>query len=61
MSGTYLIFKRDDTEALCFVEVVEGLEFVRKRLMQLTESQPGSYLVYDPTNARFEEPFKKSA
>jgi len=61
MNGPYLIFKRSETDKLSFVEVVQDFNLVEIRMTHLAESEPGSYLIYDPSNARFEGPSKKSA
>lgn len=61
MSGTYDIFKKTENEEPVWVETVIGMHQVKKRLMKLASLKPGTYLIYDPTEAQFIEPFKKSA
>jgi hypothetical protein len=61
MSGPYLIFKRNEADKLSFVEVVQDFDLIEPRLTHLTGTERGSYLIYDPSNARFEGPFEQSA
>jgi hypothetical protein len=56
----YDIFKKMPGNSPIWVEAVEGLEQVRKRLGQLPSALPGEYLVYDPASQKFIEPFDES-
>jgi len=58
----YDLFTEDATGAFIWVETVIGLDDVKKRVVELTISDPSrKYLVYQPTKAKFIEPFAKSA
>ena len=61
MSRAYNLFKEDENGAPIWVETVIGLDHVKERLEELARSQPGKYLIFNPTDAKFVEPFKKSA
>ena len=61
MSQAYDLYNENENGNRIFVETVIGLNQLKKLLIRLTASQPGKYLIYDPTRARFVEPFTKSA
>ena len=61
MTRSYDLFKEDEIGTPIWVETVIGLHDLKKRLMKLTALKPGRYRIYDPTEAQFVEPFKKSA
>jgi hypothetical protein len=61
MGDAYDIFMKDNNDDPVWVETVIGLHQVKKRLMKLSALKPANYLVYDPTERRFIEPFRKSA
>ena len=58
---TYDLFKQNEAGQAVFVETVVGLNGLKKRLMKLSSLKPGTYVIYDPTEGKFIEPFKKSA
>ena len=60
MNRAYDLFKDDEAGKPSWVETVVGLDQLKKRLMKLSAVKPGKYLVYDPTEAKFVEPFTKS-
>ena len=58
----YDLYKRDDEEGKnIWIETVIGLDDLKQRLEKLSSLKPGTYLVYDPTQAQFIEPFGESA
>jgi hypothetical protein len=57
MIQAYDLFKEDERGTRIFVETVIGMHQAKKRLMKLTSLKPGKYRIYDPTEARFVEPF----
>jgi hypothetical protein len=61
MGDAYDILMKDNNDDPVWVETVIGLHQVKKRLMKLSALKPANYLVYDPTEQRFIEPFRKSA
>jgi hypothetical protein len=61
LSDTYHVFKQNENGRPIFVETVVGLHDLKKRLMTLSSLKPGKYMVYDTTEAKVIEPFKKSA
>jgi hypothetical protein len=62
MNKAYDIFKEEDESGgRTFVETVFGLHQMKKRLMKLTAMNLGRYSAYDPTGARFVQPFKELA
>jgi hypothetical protein len=61
MSKSYDLFKEDEGGRRIFVETVIGLGQMKKLLVKLSVLNPRKYLIYDPTEAQFVEPFKKSA
>jgi hypothetical protein len=61
MAKTYELFKDDESGKRSWVETVVGPDQLKKRLMKLTALKPATYLVYDPVEAKFVEPFTKSA
>ena len=61
MGDTFDVFRKDEGGAPIFVETVVGVHQLKKRLMKLSSLKPATYLVYDPTEAKFVEPFRKSA
>lgn len=61
MSDAYDIFRKDGNGDPVWIETIVGRHQVKKRLMKLSSLKPGNYLVYDPTEQRFIEPFEKSA
>ena len=58
MGDSYDLFKQNDVGEPDFVETVVCLKDLEKRLMEFSSFKPGTYLVYDPTSAKFIEPFK---
>jgi len=44
-----------------WIEAVEGLEQLKRRLSRLPPAFPGEYLVFDTANQQFLEPFDESA
>ena len=61
MNDAYCLFKRDENGAPIGIDTVLAFKQVKKRLIKLSSIRPGSYLVYDPTKAKFVELFRKSA
>jgi hypothetical protein len=61
MGDAYDLFRQNDNGEPVWVETVVSLPNLKKRLMKLSSTKPGIYLVYDPTEGKFIEPFKKSA
>ena len=61
MRRAYDLFKDDKDGKPIWIETVIGLDQLKKRLMKLIALKPAQYLIYDPTEAQFVEPFKKSA
>jgi hypothetical protein len=59
--ATYDIFRKTSPQDATWVETVTGLEHAKKRLIKLASTSPGAYLLYDPRNAQFIEPFAESA
>jgi hypothetical protein len=57
----YDIFKKMPGDSPIWIEAVEGLEQVKKRLGQLPSASPGEYLVYDPASRSFIETSGPSA
>jgi hypothetical protein len=60
MSDTYDVYRQNGNGDRIWVETVIGMDQLKKRLMKISSIKPGIYLVYDPTEARFLEPFAKS-
>ena len=58
MSKTYILFQIDEDGTIVAVDKAIGLRQVKKRLMNLTALNRRQYLIYDPTEAKFVEPFK---
>lgn len=58
---TYDIFRKTSDQAATWVESVTGLEQAKKRMLRLASTTPGAYLLYDPRQAAFIEPFADSA
>ena len=61
MNGSYDLFKQTENGEPVWIETVVGLQNLKKRLMKLSSIKPATYVVYDPVESRFIEPFKKSA
>jgi hypothetical protein len=61
MGDTYDLFKQDENGEPVWIETVVSLNNLKKRLMKLSSLKPGTYMVYDPTEREFIEPFKRSA
>jgi hypothetical protein len=61
MGETYDLFRQNENGQPGFVESVVGRNNLKKRLMKLSSLKPGTYMIYDSTEAKFIEPFKKSA
>jgi hypothetical protein len=61
MNHAYDLFKEGGHGERIWVETVVGLDHLQKRMLTLSSAAPGTYLIYDPTEAQFVEPFKKSA
>jgi hypothetical protein len=61
MSKSYDLFAEDEGGGRVFVETVIGLDRMKKTLLKLTALKPAKYLIYDPAESQFVEPFKKSA
>jgi hypothetical protein len=59
--NAYDLFKEEDNGERIWVETIVGLQNLKKRLKALSAMKPGTYLIYDPTEARFIKPFRKSA
>jgi hypothetical protein len=55
------IFRRTSDKDAVWVEEVQGLRQVKKRLMSLKSTVPGTYLVFDATSDKFIEPFAECA
>lgn len=55
------IFRRISDKDAVWVEEVQGLWQVKKRLMSLQSTVPGTYLVFDTTVGEFIEPYAESA
>jgi hypothetical protein len=60
MADTYDLFRKDEKDNSIWVETVIGLNQLKKRLKKLSSLKPGNYLIYDPTEAKFVEPFMES-
>jgi hypothetical protein len=61
MDTTYDIFRKLSGEDAVWVETVENLQQAKKRLIALATSTPGAYLIFDPREHKFIEPFANSA
>jgi hypothetical protein len=61
VGDTFDLFKQDLNGQPDFVETVVGRDNLKKRLMKLSSLKPGTYMIYDSTEAKFIEPFKRSA
>jgi len=61
MSNAYDLFIENRAGEKAWVETVIGLHNLKKRLRNLSSISPGTYVIYDPTQATFIEPFKKSS
>lgn len=61
MGDTYDLFKQNEVGQPIFVETVVGMNGLKKRLMNSPSLKPGTYVIYDATEGKFIEPFKKSA
>ena len=61
MGETYDLFRQNENGDPIWVETIVSLKSLKKRLMKLSSLKPGAYLVYDPTERKFNEPFKRSA
>jgi hypothetical protein len=55
------IFRRTSDKDAVWVEEVQGLRQVKKRLITLESAVPGTYLVFDATADKFIEPFAECA
>jgi hypothetical protein len=61
VNEAYDLFKQNGEGEPIWIETVTGLSNLRTRLAKLSSLKPGTYMVYDPTRAKFIEPFGKSA
>ena len=55
------IFRKTSDKDAEWVEEVQGLWQLKKRLITLNSTVPGTYLVFDSTADKFVEPFAKCA
>ena len=55
------IFRRTSEKDAVWIEAVQGMWQVKKRLISLNSTLPGAYLVFDATEDKFIEPFAESA
>jgi len=58
MNRGYILLRTDEDGTIVAMDKAVGLRQVRKRLMNLTALKRRQYLIYDPTEAKFVEPFK---
>ena len=52
MEAAYDIFRAFPDSGPIWIEVVHGLENARFRLLELRQSRPGDYFVFDSANAK---------
>jgi hypothetical protein len=52
-NATYDIFKKDSTGSPIWIEAVQGLDQVKKRLISLASARPDEYLVFNPATNTF--------
>jgi hypothetical protein len=57
MIRTYDIFKKTSDNAPVWVDSVDGLEALKRRLTELASKKPEEYLVYDQSSQKFIDPF----
>ena len=50
---TYDIFKKTSTKDAVWLEVVQGLDQAKKRLLHHRSNSTGEYLVFDAAEAKF--------
>ena len=55
------IFRKTSDKDAEWVEEVQGLWQLKKRLITLNSTVPGTYLVFDSTADKFVEPFAECA
>jgi hypothetical protein len=55
------IFRKTSDKDAVWVEEVQGLWQLKKRLISLNTTVPGTYLVFDATADKFIEPFAECA
>jgi hypothetical protein len=60
MGNAYDLFKHNENREPIWVETIVGLNNLKKLLMKLSALRPGKYMVYDPTEGKSIEPFKKA-
>lgn len=60
MGDAFDLLRQNEKGEPVWVETVIGLHNLKKRLMKLSSLKPGKYMVYDPSEGRYIEPFKKS-
>lgn len=61
MTKAYYVFQTDENGTILAVNKVIGLDQIEERRTDEAHLKPGKCLIYDPTEARFVEPFTKSA
>jgi hypothetical protein len=61
MDRAFDLFSEDENGKPIFLVTAIGLDQVEDLLTKLTAARPGKYQIYDPTEAQFVVPFKKSA
>ena len=61
MDTTYDIFWKLSGEDAVWVETVDDLQQAKKRLITLATTTPGAYLIFDPREHKFIEPFADTA
>jgi hypothetical protein len=61
MDKDYDLFKLDQSGEKVWIETVTGLDKAKARLDILSSFKPATYLIYDPLQGRFVEPFRMSA
>jgi hypothetical protein len=57
MGRIYDIFRKTPDNPPIWVESVDGLEAVKRRLLELASTKPDEYLVYDHRAQKFIDPF----
>ena len=55
------IFRRTSEKDAVWVETVQGIWLLKKRLIDLNARLPGTYLVFDATADKFVDPFAEAA
>ena len=55
------IFRRTSEKDAVWVETVQGIWQLKKRLINLNSTVTGTYLVFDATADRFIDPFAEAA